>query len=539
MSLKKRTEFEIISRCKIISIILCTVLILSAAAYAADISAVNIEKTAEYIMTAVENPVISSVGGEWTIIGLARSGLDIPQSYFDKYYQNVRACLNEKNGILHSAKNTEYSRVIIALTAIGKNPENVDGCNLITPLYDTEKTMRQGLNGPVWALIALDCGSYGSAAIREEYIAKILEREKEGGGWSLSETSENAEIDITAMTVTALARYCGREDVSSAVMRAVSFLSEKQNENGGYTSYGSDTSESTAQVLCALSALGASAEDSRFVKNNKSLIDNILSFSISDGSFSHTSNKSEANLMATEQCFYSLVAAKRLENGMTSLFDMSDVKRNNTEAGEAGAYTEKSPVKVPSVKYSEKSFDDIGESKNAEAIKKLAERGILSGKEKNMFFPYDTVTRAEFSAIAVRALGLEAEPCKSFSDVEESDWYFEYVGAANRYGIVNGVSETEFNPDGIITVEEALTMLERCAGICGMANKLNEDSVRNVLAEFTDYITLSDWARAGAAFCYENGIADRSETEIKPNEAVTREKTAQLLYNLLMEAGII
>ncbi len=77
-------------------------------------------------------------------------------------------------------KYTEYSRVIIALTSIGKDPKNVGGYNLLLPLGDFEKTTWQGINGAIWALIALDCGQYDMPynadaqihATREMYVEK-------------------------------------------------------------------------------------------------------------------------------------------------------------------------------------------------------------------------------------------------------------------------------------------------------------------------------------------------------------------------------
>lgn len=284
-------------------------------------AAVSLDDTANYLINTVDNPAVAFVGGEWAVIGLARSGLDIDGRYFETYYANVRDYVKLKDGILHSRKYTEYSRVIIALTAIGKNPEDVDGYNLVAPVLDYDKTVWQGINGSVWALIALDSGNYGTQEIRDKYIAHILECEKQNGGWAISDSEQNADADITAMALTALSKYQYRQDVKSAIDRAINVLSDMQNENGGYSAYNTEASESTAQVLTALSSLNISSSDARFVKNGRTLIDNIYSFRQDDGSFSHTD---ETNLIATEQCFYALVAAKRLEENKTPLFDMSD-----------------------------------------------------------------------------------------------------------------------------------------------------------------------------------------------------------------------
>ena len=277
-------------------------------------------QTANYLTENVKNPQISSIGGEWSVIGLARSGITVPSDYFDTYYSNVEEFVRLKDGVLHSKKYTEYSRVVIALSAIGKNAESVAGYNLVAPICDYEKTVWQGINGAVWALIALDSGDYGTEEIRKEYISHIMEREKKDGGWSLSDDEKNPDADITAMVLLALSNYREREDVKAAIERGVKVLSELQNDDGGYISDGKRNSETAAQVLTAISTLGISYEDLRFVKNGKSLLDNVISFRLPDGSFMHTD---ESNMMATEQCFYALVAAERSEKQKTPIFDMS------------------------------------------------------------------------------------------------------------------------------------------------------------------------------------------------------------------------
>ncbi len=302
-----------------------TVLISSAVTVIADDS---LSVTAAYLINTVTDPTVASIGGEWTVIGLARSGLDIDKSYFETYYANLERYVKTKDGVLHARKHSEFSRVILALRAIGRNPENVAGYNLVTPLLDYDKTIRQGINGAIWALIALDSGNYGTPEIRDRYINHILDREKETGGWAMSDSGETADADITAMVLIAFSNDQDRQDVQAASERAIGVLSSLQHENGGYSLYHEEASESTAQVLTALSALGISYHDPRFVKNGTTLMDHIFSFRQPDGSFSHTD---ESNIMATEQCFYALVAAKRLEENKTPLFDMRDTLETMSE----------------------------------------------------------------------------------------------------------------------------------------------------------------------------------------------------------------
>lgn len=308
---------------KLTVLAVCLTFITSMAAFAA----VDVDATAHYLTNTVTNPTVASIGGEWTVIGLARSSSNVSDEYFNLYFKNASDYITSKGGILHSRKYTEYSRVVLALTAIGKSPESIAGYSLIEPLTDYNKVVLQGINGPVWALIALDSGGYGDSDIRERYIAHILERKKSDGGWALSDSAQFSDTDITAMVLTALSKYKSRSDVSSAIDSGLTFLSNAQNDNGGYTAYGVEASESAAQVLTALSALKIPCTDERFVKNGNTLKDNILSFKNADGSFSHTDT---SNLMATEQCFYALVAAERFESGKSALFDMNNSDSDNS-----------------------------------------------------------------------------------------------------------------------------------------------------------------------------------------------------------------
>ena len=291
----------------------------------------NIEDIAKYILKTTPNPCVGSIGGEWAILGLARSGEEIPQEFYQRYYENVKSYVKECKGILHDKKYTEYSRVILALTAIGKNPADVAGYNLLIPLADYEKTMWQGINGPVWALIALDSRNYSIPenkdakvqATRDMYIDYILKRQNDDGGWSLSENM-SSEIDVTAMVLQALSNYRHMEKVEEAVKKALVMLQNSQNESGGFSSSGSASCESSAQALTALCMLGIDYNSPEFTKNGKTVLDDILSY-YTGKAFRHIKN-CEENQMATEQAFYSLVALDRHINGKANLYAMTDKK---------------------------------------------------------------------------------------------------------------------------------------------------------------------------------------------------------------------
>ena len=292
----------------------------------------QLEKTAGYLQAQIAEPGTGSVGGDWLIFGLARSGVKVPQKYFDAYYENVEAAVREKNGVLSDRKYTEYSRTVLALTAIGKNPADVAGFDLLKPLADFEQVTRQGINGTIFALLALDSGNYeipenpdaNVQATRQMYVDELLARELPDGGWTL--TGGEPDVDITAMTLQALAKYRDQADVTAAVERGLAVLSSLQEPDGGYVSWGSSNSESVAQVIVALTELGVPLDDERFTKNGITVEDALLRFAQENGAFVHVRDGSGGDDgMATEQAFYALAAIHRAETGETTLYDMTDV----------------------------------------------------------------------------------------------------------------------------------------------------------------------------------------------------------------------
>ena len=285
----------------------------------------EIYKTTGDFMATLGTPGVGSTGGEWMVIGLARSGRPVPAGYYDNVVEYVKA-MADANERLHRAKVTDNARVILGLTAIGKDVTNVGGHNLLKGLDNMAYVQKQGINGPIWTLIALDSHNYPTMGdvTREKLIQVILDAQLPGGGWNLS--GENADTDMTAMAIQALAPYYKtNETVKAAVDKALEALSALQRSDGGFGSWGTVNSESCAQVIVALTALGIDpATDSRFVKNGSTVLGALAGFYVDGGGFKHTAD-GERNGMATEQGYYALAAYYRFANGQTSLYDMSDV----------------------------------------------------------------------------------------------------------------------------------------------------------------------------------------------------------------------
>ena len=302
------------------------------------------QTTGDYLAT-LGTPGVGSIGGEWMVIGLARSGRAVP----DGYYANAEAYVREsadENGRLHRAKSTENSRMIMALTAIGADVTNVGGVNLLNGLSDFNFLSKQGNNGPIWALIALDSGDYelpaGANYIREMLVQAVLNMQLEDGGWAFAGTQ--ADSDMTGMALQSLARYYVREgetqtfavDVNPAVDAALDRLSQMQFDDGSFGTFDGNgnivpTSESISQVVTALCALGIDPNaDERFIKNGRSAIDALLDYYVEGGGFKHLLDN-DRDGMATEQAYYALTAYARLLAGKTRLYDMTDVVKENEQ----------------------------------------------------------------------------------------------------------------------------------------------------------------------------------------------------------------
>ena len=351
-----------------------------------------LKKALANIKKKVPTPTIGSSSGEWAVLALARGNADVLNSYYDGYYDRVVAYVrdNISSGKLNADKSTDNARIALALTAIGEDPTSVGGHNLLTALDDVTYDLKQGINGPIWALIALDSKNYTSSS-RDQLIKAILDNRTSEGGWALDGNA--TDVDMTAMAIQALAPYYNKsnETVKAAVDTALTWLSTKQSSDGGFSSWGNANAESCAQVIVALSALNIDADtDSRFVKNGHSALENLLTFEQADGSFLHTlpGSDKDNNQMSSEQGTYALVAYDRFKTGKNSLYNMTDaVKREDADAQEVIDM-------INQIGYvDESSYNAIAEARNA--------YNKLSAADKAKVENYNTLTAAETSYKAI------------------------------------------------------------------------------------------------------------------------------------------
>ncbi len=295
--------------------------------------------TKKYIQNNVPAPVVASDRGEWAVLGLARAGVELSEAYIAAYYEKVVAYVKANigsDGVLvdpesHNPTVTDNERIILALTAIGKDPANVGDKNLLAALQDRNimqvtNTSDTDINGLVFGLLALNSGNY----TQDSYwlVQAILTQQNEDGSWSSSaDTKPVGDVDMTAMALQALAPYYNEGDdttVNAAVDKALQWLSAKY-KGTGYTS-----AESCAQVVVALSALQLNANsDSSFVKTvdgaPTSVLGDLLRYYLGEGQgFKHAASGKTADQKATEQALYAMAAYERYCRRTNALYDMTD-----------------------------------------------------------------------------------------------------------------------------------------------------------------------------------------------------------------------
>ena len=292
-----------------------------------------------YIQSAVSAPVVSYLFGEWAVLGQARAKVPLSEAYIAAYYEKVVAYVQKNmgaDGVLVDPESrnptvTDNERIILALTAIGKDPANVGGENLLKALQNKDimkvtDTSNTDINGLVMGLLALNSRNYTSDT--SWLVQAILGQQNADGSWSASADRKSVgDVDMTAMALQALAPYYkdgGNEIVNTAVNKALQWLSDKY-KGTGYTS-----AESCAQVVIALSALNLDANtDARFTKTVEgktlSVLGNLLQYRVAEnGGFKHQFADKAVNEMATEQALCAMAAYARFTEKANALYDMTD-----------------------------------------------------------------------------------------------------------------------------------------------------------------------------------------------------------------------
>ena len=509
-------------------------------------------RSIDWIQNAVRpNPLVGSVGGEWAVFALARAGrVTVDDIWVQGWLADVERVLLEVDRISAQGHNiqhppssgtfpggmrrwTDFQRLTIALSSVGLDASNFNGRDL-TAIYKSfipvheRHALNMTVNVDTFALLALDAAN--KEGCREQFIGRLLEDQAQSGTWSLG----TFDLDVTVMAAQALAPYYHNDPaVKEALDRALNWLRAQTFPDP----------ESTAQMIVLLTALGPD-----FAQEAAYYVQWLLRwFDPASGGFRRPTPNDPVNHMATEQAAYALVAYWRFINGMTHLYDMSDmfeggsrdIPELNLSEGIVGLPARHADVRPVAVISPGRTFADIQNHINRQAVEALASRGILGGRSESLFAPDDTMTRAEFAAAVTRALNLPDISSAVFNDVQSNAWYFRAVGSAFFYEIAGGTTDTTFNPGGTITRQEAAVMIARSARLAGMNTDLSNIEIINILAIFGDYRQAANWAWESLAFCYREGILDDYEFYIRPVAPITRGETAEMLYRLLDRANLL
>lgn len=513
-----------------------------------------------------ENGIAEDANMYWLAADFADYSTAYPDSEYVLSATDKQACVDkiiEKSSTSNSQG--DLAKCIIALRAMGYDPKNTytasgDSLDIVAKLnslitVDSVNAAYYEYTLP-YVLIALN---EGENYAEEGKLDILLNYAKSDDGKSKWQDTTWGVDGVTPMLL-ALSHYKDNDGIADLLTEATTLVKNAQATDGSF-----GNAASTGLAIAGLCAVGENVKTLVKEGSDKTALFALMTYA--NGTY--TMFEPVINTFSTEQGFRGLVALKLAENDKT----MYDFKNNPTNEARATLAATPEPTKRPSggtsrprptptptatptvapsglpdknedVKVNEiinkdKTFEDIKDSKNKNAIEELAARGIIDGIDDDTYEPESGMTRAQFAAIAVRALGLPEKNGFDFEDVSETDWFYSYVNTAYAYGIIDGVSDTEFNPNGKITREEAATMTARAAKLCGMKTDMSEDGIRNILAEFTDYTTVSDWAAESVAFCYSENILDNSVLEINPKEEITRAEMAQMIYNMLEKSKLI
>lgn len=363
------------------------------------------EETASYISSVLEPEY-----DDWMVMGLARSG-KLTDEQKKEYYSRVVNYLDSEERLYA----TDYARTIIGLTSAGWDVTDVNGENLLEHLSDLDFATQSGVNAAAYTLIAYDSHDYdipelesgdtnkksSKQTTRQALVSYLLDAEitdedgNKSGGWNYDTASKEADVDMSAMVLQALAPYYdSSSDVKAACDRTLERLSGIQKESGAFESWGSENASSTAEVIVALTALGVDVDgDQRFKKNGNSVIDGMNSLAAEGGGYRYGDDPAP-NSYATKQGYYGMAAYYRFLSGENSLYDMTDVRIS--ENPQIGGGNNGSDTGDQSG--SEGSGSDLGNS-NTDVTNGVGNADKVTGTETG-----DDFNIAVIAAVAIAAL---------------------------------------------------------------------------------------------------------------------------------------
>lgn len=176
---------------------------------------------------------------------------------------------------------------------------------------------------------------------------------------------------------------------------------------------------------------------------------------------------------------------------------------------------------------SDKFTDLTGYDWALDHIDKLIEKEIVNGTSETTYEPGADVTRAQFAKLVALAFGLKKTDAAAavYSDVNDGDWFKEYVDIASQNGIVTGYPDGTFLPNARITREEMCVMLARALKSYNLETKENT---------FADRAQMGDWAIESINLLSANGVIVGKENNLfAPKDYATRAESAVVISRVL------
>lgn len=349
--------------------------------------------------------------------------------------------------------------------------------NVVTVKTDKDFVSPSGVKA---AKSALDSGkddlvlNVGTDAEAKRWLIAL---EKNNGVMKINDTVVDFVIDIDEATITV--------DKGSAVLSVAAGSSKDLNISITVTGYGDLTLNRAATVSKAGDGTGGTT-----------------------GSSGGSRNKNKDDQVTTEVPKEPVVAAPEPSGPSSFGFKFTDV-----------------------------TTEGSGKHWAADAISRLVSKQIINGVAKDgnyYFYPNNQITRAEFTAIVVRALGLVQNEKSTFADVSANQWYSEAVAAGVKAGLIQGTGSNQFSPNAPITRQEAMSIMVNALNYNGNDVAIAEIEIDQLLSGFADAKDVSAWAKQAAAVAVKEGIVKGDTNgKVNPTAPLTRAETAQMIANLL------
>lgn len=182
------------------------------------------------------------------------------------------------------------------------------------------------------------------------------------------------------------------------------------------------------------------------------------------------------------------------------------------------------------VTFVKKNFGDLQNLSWAkQAIDVMAARDIIKGTSTNSFSPADSIKRADFITLLVRALELKGtgKSAIMFNDVQKTDYYYDELVIAKELGIATGFKEDTFRPNSDISRQDMMVLTARALAA---SKQVKASGV--VGAAYLDEASISSYAKDSASLLIQSGVVNGKNNRIAPNDTLTRAEAAVILYRI-------